>query len=108
MQKYALFKRSFSQTPSGRAITFVALASPVDNNKSMVIEAENDPAAANKAGDMLRAFGTMTHSIRGNPDMIMSPFPDYFVGRLNLEAADKYDTEWLMFHIDTFTPVPEN
>jgi len=106
--KYAIFKRSFSQSPNGHTISFVALASPVDHSKVMVIEAENDPAAANKAGDLLRTLGVTTHSIKGNPDMIMSPFPDFFVGKLNLETADKHDTEFLMFHIETFTPVPEN
>lgn len=106
--KYAVFKRSFSQTPKGYAISFIALSSPVDNTKMMVIDAGNDPEAANKAGDILKAIGVMTHSTKGNPDTIMSPFPDFFVGKLNLETADRYDTEQLMYHIDTFTPVPEN
>jgi hypothetical protein len=79
-----------------------------DPKRPAVIDAENAPAAANKAANLLKMLGVVTHTIDGNPDTIMSEFPIYFVGKFELDLADRYDTESLMYQIESFTPVPKD
>jgi hypothetical protein len=106
--KYGIFRRTVTTNNGIVTIAFASLQNPAGAGQTLLIDAANDPEAANKAHDLLKILGVKTHRTDGNQDTIMADFPNYFVGQFAVELADRYDTERLLYEINTFTPVPKD
>ena len=101
---FGIFKLSVTYADGCPVISYSALKSPVGSDP-IKIEAISAEEAVDKATDLLRQLGVETHSILGDPDTIMAPFPNFFVGEVQLQVADKYDTRQLEYRISQFFPV---
>lgn len=104
--EFGIFQATFPH--EGKVvISFSALMNPAKPESIIKLSAESVEAATLMARDLLNTLGIETHRIHGDPVMVMSNFPYYYVGQLDVRNADMYDTPSLVYHIETFHPVPK-
>ena len=100
--RFAIFKASFPIRSGPILITFTALMNPAKPSEVMAIEAVDAEAAIVKTTALLKLLDVSTHTILGNSDLETCEFPDFFMGELNDQDANMYDTASIAYRISTF------
>ncbi len=108
MLKYAIFERALTGTDGIQTVSFTTLQNPTNPKEPVKVMAENDEEAVTQALKLLTVFGVQLYDKVGDPNLIMCYFPNYYVGRLNIEFADKYDDSTLVYSITQFIPIRTN
>ena len=103
---YAIFKMTVIENASGIVeVNFATLMRFDDPSKRHIIDTETAEEAVVKAGTLLNAADVETHVMLGHPDLVLTPYPNYFVGELHFSPDPDPDLRET-YHIGTFVPIP--